>query len=276
MRNYSFFALVTASALLLTGCGSAENEVLYEAYVSVPETQDYVRLFAEADSSSTELARMHLNDTVSVLKKKDGWAYVDYETMVGYVQELYLSETMIIRDENDEKHEEDEEDVTETTATSATTAQTTEKRTTVTTETTTESTTTATTTAAPETDPPATATNPPATQTNPPATETEPRPLPITHSYMEQERVNDGGLYNYYLYVDGDYDFYTADFSMVPFTGDPTSPPQQVTNHFRSSGNRICVYSAASGEGPMTVTVIPYWNDGTAGDIETVRYEPYF
>lgn len=83
--------MIDAAATETAVAAEAEKTILSEAYIAVPEDEEYAVLYSAPDAGSSAVAQMHHGDIISIYKLQDDWYNIKYNEFEGYVQAMYIS-----------------------------------------------------------------------------------------------------------------------------------------------------------------------------------------
>lgn len=269
----AWMTAVMLCVMLCAGCGDVEEPVAAdptqivksEGYIVVPENltalgYEYVYLFAEPDAGSALVLQLFDGTAIDIYDVRGQWYYAGVEDKRGYVQAESVSLTP------------PEERVTIRT----------EETTVTTTEVVTTPTTVATTAA---TEPPVEETEPPEeeeeeeTEETTAAAETNPadaipgvppvnmRVAPFFNDiYIYNSAPENADGQRFTLHAGGTYDYWVADIYVH-------SPDASKIKSFTARGTDVDTWlESGSCYDYVTVTIVPYYNDGASGNTTTVRY----
>lgn len=112
MQMKRLFAAAMAAALLMTGCGTDQENSeksateVTDAYVLVPRDKDYTPLYAEPSKFSEKIAQMQDKKSITIYSQQGGYYYASYDGHKGYVRSecVAFSLTNVIpQDEKEDK-----------------------------------------------------------------------------------------------------------------------------------------------------------------------------
>ena len=268
----ALFAAAIICMMLCAGCGTEGDAaavaqvIKSQGFVIVPDSLDldYVYLFSEPDAGSPVVASIQRDTAIEIYDVRGQWYYAGQDDKRGFISAEYV--TLVPPEDRR---------VNYTDLTTETTTETEEVRTTVTTTTTTEP---VTETEPPETEAPETdapeettvaveeVTTPADTIPGVPPVNVRPAPF-FSEIYIFNSAPENADGQCFTLHAAGTYDYWVADI-FVHSTDSTRSLA------FTARGSDLdTALAAGSCYDYVTVTIVPYYNDGAKGNTTTVRYD---